>query len=167
MDRKLNSGRLVTRPSPLPYALSGMALSLLCAFLFGEITASLSLLGLSVPGTVHSAELLACILLFLSFLLFWSVTSYSATSGEVSSSVLLFRKNSIHTAYIHQVKVEKRVIDFLMGTRSVSFISRHGRVLMQWHFVRFDAGTARFVRRLGLLLSAVSVEQPGSQPDAS
>ena len=83
----------------------------------------------------------------------WLGTKYAVSDSRVTSSVML-RGKSISLDYVSGLRIETRAYDKLMRTCSVTFVSRYGRVLMRWQFVRLDGNVQRKLRRLSIVLGS-------------
>ncbi len=141
------------RPCLSPYAIAGLLLSLLFGFQFMMVNSVVSEFGLAFPSLLRPAEWMVCCVVFLFPVAVWLGTKYAVSDSRVTSSVLL-RGKSISLDYVSGLRIETRTYDRLMRTCSVSFVSRYGRVLMRWQFVRLDRNIRSKLRRLSIVLGS-------------
>ena len=109
-------------------------------------------------------EWLFCMVIFISTIVLWSLTIYEFSPETVSCSVTAFRRKIVHTDTIRRIRIERSILDRLMGTHKVSFLSSYDRVLVQWQFVRIDKGRRTALRRISLLLAALGANDSREKP---
>lgn len=158
MSRRLKIDAFSLKPSLLPYLLLGTLLSLLLAAQFSVVGGRMHAMGYGGSLLPAAMEWLASVTVFLTYVLLWILTRYTATADAVAASLLFLKRRRIYYSYIGKLTIERSPLDRLMGTNRVTFLSRQGRVLLQWNFVALKGKERGRIRRLSLLLSALPEE---------
>ncbi len=146
--------RLTARPCILPYAAAGLFLSLLSGLQFSMVDMSAASLGFLFGEKVLAAEWIISGLVFIFSILIWSMTSYLVADDSISSRLFPVRERSVAMEYVDRLRIERSLFDRLLGSYTVSFLSRYDRVLLQWQFVRLDRKRQSELKRLSILLSS-------------
>lgn len=109
----------------------------------------------SLASLLRGAELAVPSALFGLFITLWAMTSYSISTESASATLFPLRIATIHMEYIGRLRIDRGLLDRFLGTNRVSFLSRQGKVLQQWSYVRLDKRKLSLLRKFALLIASL------------